>query len=194
VLAAALYFFNKRMNQQADAKGGHMQRVMADDDTLGDDDDDDDDDDDGGGGAGDEEEADGGDDGADGEDGENGEDGDEGEGDDEGAAEDDAADGEPLTIKAFVALGDQVHSIVLPLESVESWGGLSQTIHEACEDGDVPDLPEHGIMHIVLNINGVTVPVTGKTPIDELWKAKALKVSIAAEDDEDGDAENDGAV
>ena len=37
-------------------------------------------------------------------------------------------------------------------------------------------------MHIVLNVNGVTVPVTNKTPIDQLWDAKAIKVSIVPEE------------
>lgn len=99
---------------------------------------------------------------------------------------------ETLNIKAFVALGDQVHSILLPLDGVDSWGGLSQAIHEVCEDSDVPNLPEHGIMHIVLNINGNTIPVTGKTPIAQLWRAKALKVSVTAdkpdEEEDDGNA------
>jgi len=88
----------------------------------------------------------------------------------------------PSTMKAFVALGDDVHSITLPLDEIESWASLSQTIHETCEDSSVPDLPVHGIMHIVLNVNGKTVPVTGMTPLDELWKAKAIKVSITDED------------
>ena len=83
-----------------------------------------------------------------------------------------------LSMKAFVALGDQVHAIVLPLAGISSWATLSQTIHEVCEDSDVPQLPVHGIMHIVLNIDGETVPVTGKTPLKELWRAKAIKVSI----------------
>ena len=82
------------------------------------------------------------------------------------------------SIKAFVALSDEVHSITLPLSGIDSWGGLSQTIHEVCEDSDVPDLPVHGIMHIVLNVDGQTVPVTAKTPLEQLWKAKAIKVSI----------------
>ena len=120
--------------------------------------------------------------------GEEEEDDDEGEDLEAGAA--DAAK-EPLTIKAFVALGDQVHSIVLPLDAIDSWGMLSQTIHEVCEDSDVPDLPVHGIMHIVLNINGATVPVTGKTPIDELWRAKAIKVSITAEPTEEEEEEEE---
>ena len=38
-------------------------------------------------------------------------------------------------------------------------------------------------MHIVLNINGTTVPVTGKTPIDMLWRAKAIKVSMTSAED-----------
>jgi len=92
----------------------------------------------------------------------------------------------PKSMKAFVALGDQIHSVVLPLENIESWASLSQTIHETCEDNDVPQLPVHGIMHIVLNVNGKTVPVTGMTPLEELWKAKAIKVSIT---DDDRDAQ-----
>jgi hypothetical protein len=184
--ALLLVFVNKRLGQQADSKGGQMQRVHADDaddDTLGDEDDDDDDDEDE---DEDEDDGDGDGDGADG----------EGEGTPTGG--DSAADGgaaksgdEPLTMKAFVALSDQVHSIVLPLDKVESWGQLSQTIHEVCEDGDVPDLPEHGIMHIVLNVNGTTVPVTGRTPIDELWRAKAIKVSITAEEEEEEEEEGE---
>ena len=91
------------------------------------------------------------------------------------------------SLKAFVALRDQVYSIQLPLGGVQSWAQLSQTIHESCEDSDVPDLPVHGIMHIVLNVNGATVPVTGRTPLDELWRAKAVKVSIT--DDGAGEAQ-----
>ena len=120
------------------------------------------------------------------------EDGDEEDGDEDGDLEEGGgAEKEPLTIKAFVALSDQVHSIVLPLDAIDSWGGLSQTIHEVCEDSDVPDLPDNGIMHIVLNINGATVPVTGKTPIDELWRAKAIKVSITGAEDEEGEEDDD---
>ena len=44
-------------------------------------------------------------------------------------------------------------------------------------------------MHIVLNVEGVTVPVTGRTPISELWRAKAIKVSI--NDDKDDNEEDD---
>lgn len=113
-----------------------------------------------------------------------GEDGDD-EGDQEGDGVAKSGGAEALTIKAFVALGDQVHSVLLPLDGIESWGALSQTIHETCEDSDVPDLPEHGIMHIVLNVDGTTVPVTGKTPLEELWRAKAIKVSITANEDAD---------
>ena len=82
------------------------------------------------------------------------------------------------TMRAFVALGEQVHGIVLPLDGINSWADLSQTIHEICEDSDVPKLPMQGIMHMVLNVDGMTVPVTGKTPLDKLWQAKAIKVSI----------------
>jgi hypothetical protein len=85
------------------------------------------------------------------------------------------------TIKAFVALGREVHSVILPLKGIRSWGALSQAIHESCEEHDLPDLPVNGIMHIVLNVNGKTVPVTGTTPLDELWRARAIKVSITDE-------------
>jgi len=91
----------------------------------------------------------------------------------------------PESLKAFVALGDDIHTITLPLTDIQSWGGLSQTIHETCEDNHVTNLPVHGIMHIVLNINGKTVPVTASTPLEELWKAKAIKVSITDEDEDD---------
>ena len=169
VVAGGIMFAKNRLAKEH-RKGGHMQRVHGDDDdTIGDDDDDEEDDD---------EEDDGDDDDEDG-----------------SGGEDKAGDVEGQTIKAFVALGDQVHSIVLPLDGIESWGALSQTIHEVCEDSDVPDLPVHGIMHIVLNVDGVTVPVTGKTPIDQLMDAKAIKVSITSEGDEedDDDAEDDAS-
>ena len=180
LLAAGIYAAKDRLlGRHPQHKGGHMTRVHANDDgdedetMMGDDDDDDEDDDD-------EEEE--------------GEEllGDEDEDEEDGDLEAGTADAAPLTIKAFVALGEQVHSIVLPLDTIESWGALSQTIHEVCEDSDVPDLPENGIMHIVLNVNGATVPVTGKTPIDELWRAKALKVSITAEGADEEDTEEDG--
>ena len=88
---------------------------------------------------------------------------------------------DPGSVKTFVALGSQVHSIVLPLAGVTSWASLSQGIHDACEDNDLPELPTNGIMHIVLNVEGDTVPVTASTPINTLWSAKAIKVSIADE-------------
>ena len=102
--------------------------------------------------------------------------------DEEEATEPDLENGRPETMKAFVALDNQIHTIVLPLVDVDSWATLSQTIHETCEDSGVPDLPVHGIMHIVLNVKGKTVPVTGITPFDELWKARAIKVSITDDD------------
>lgn len=115
-----------------------------------------------------------------------GEDGDENDPDEDEDGEkedtDAASAARPESMKAFVALGDQIHSIVLPLTGIDSWAELSQTIHETCEESGVPDLPVHGIMHIVLNVDGKTVPVTGMTPLDELWKAKAIKVSITDED------------
>ena len=49
------------------------------------------------------------------------------------------------------------------------------------------------MMHIVLNVNGKTLPVTGKTPIDELWRAKAIKVSITNEEDEE-EGEEEGEL
>ena len=85
-------------------------------------------------------------------------------------------------MKAFVAIAGKVHTVTLSLGGIDSWANLSQTIHETCEDNSVPDLPVHGIMHIVLNVRGKTIPVTGTTPIDELWKAKAIKVSITDEE------------
>ena len=84
----------------------------------------------------------------------------------------------PASIKAFVALGNHVHSITLPLLSVDSWSTLSQRIHETCEEEGLSNVPEHGIMHLVLNVNGETVPVTGSTQLEVLWSAKAIKVSI----------------
>ena len=86
------------------------------------------------------------------------------------------------SLKAFVALGAQMYTIQLPLDGVESWAQLNQTIHESCEkNATVPDLPARATMHIVLNVNGVTVPASGRTPLDELWRAKVLKVSITDE-------------
>ena len=105
-----------------------------------------------------------------------------GEDEDEDEDEDEEDNGTGKTIKAFVAVSDQVHSVPLPLDGITSWANLSQTVHEVCEDSNIPDLPLHGIMHIVLNIDGLTVPVTGKTPLSQLYRAKALKVSIGVDD------------
>ena len=128
------------------------------------------------------------------EDGDDDDDDDDDDGDDDDDDDDDdeadeekgeagaASSSPPLTMRSFVALRDQVHAITLPLKGVVSWANLSQTIHEVCEDSDVPELPVHGIMHIVLNIDGETVPVTGKTPFKELWRAKAIKVSITEDE------------
>ena len=165
VLAALVVHFKDR------SKGSKTHsRISAgdDDDEDGEDEDEDDDDDDEGDDDDDDDDED--------------EDEDEGDGAKEEEDVEKGAVPRPESMKAFVALGDAVHSIVLPMSEIESWATLSQTIHETCEDSDVPDLPVHGIMHIVLNVNGKTVPVTGMTPLDELWKAKAIKVSITDED------------
>ena len=189
LIAAGVYFYKKRFGNESQhpKKGGRMQRVHSEDDEegmIGEEDGDDEEEEDGDEDEEEEEEDD--------ED-EDEEDGGEDEGEDEDEVPADLeGGGEPLTIKAFVALGDQIHSIELPLEGIDSWGALSQTIHEVCEEGELPDLPENGIMHMVLNINGNTMPVTGKTRIDELWRAKAIKVSITgAKDDAEDDGEED---
>ena len=177
------------LGDPAAMKGGKMQRVRNEDDGQDDDDDnedegdeDDEEDDDG---AEDEEDAD-----DDDEDGESDDDGDDESDDDcddgQGASLANASS-EPKTLKAFVALGSEVHSITLPLLNIDSWATLSQTIHEVCEDSDVPELPTHGIMHIVLNVDGKTVPVTAKTHLKQLWAAKAIKVSIAAGEEASAD-------
>ena len=168
---AALFLHAKERNM-LDACGlpGKMQRVRsANDDDEEDDDEEEEDDDD------DDDDRDGGDDGDD-------------DVDDMGAVSDSDVEGcgsglkRSESMKAFVAIADQVHTVVLSLGGIDSWANLSQTIHETCEDNSVPDLPVNGIMHIVLNVKGKTIPVTGTTPIDELWKAKAIKVSITDEE------------
>ena len=143
------------------------------------------------------------DDGSDDDDDENGDEGDGNGDDDDDVGEDDDEEGsddvekatiigKPESVKTFVALADQVHSIVVPLGDIDSWAALSQGIHETCEEGDVPELPVQGIMHIVLNVGGKTVPVTASTPLEELWKAKAIKVSITdeAQEQQDGPRRN----
>ena len=171
VLAALLMHAREQgMLSACGLRGKQMQRVRNAEEEEVDDDDDDDD-------GGDERE------------GEEEEEDDDDDDDDEsphhmangGDVEAGGGGGRPSTMKAFVALGDQVHTVRLSLEAIESWAMLSQTIHETCEDSGVPDLPQNGIMHIVLNIGGKTVPVTGTTALDELWRAKAIKVSITDE-------------
>lgn len=81
-------------------------------------------------------------------------------------------------IKAFVELRGEIHSVKLPCEGVTSWGALSQLIHEVCEDNGVPDLPVHGTMHIILNVDGKPVPVTGATRLAALQDASAIRVTI----------------
>lgn len=87
----------------------------------------------------------------------------------------------PETIKAYVELDGQVHCVVLPLTGIKSWGALSQLVHEACEDSGVPNLPVHGVMHIVLNVGDKPVPVTASTRLVQLHRAKALRVTIGAD-------------
>eukprot|EP00965_Chrysotila_dentata_P233546 6199654-Pleurochrysis_carterae.AAC.8 len=67
---------------------------------------------------------------------------------------------------------------MLNISGVESWAALSQLVHEACEEAGVPNLPAHGIMHIVLNVYGRPIPVTASTKLSQLRRAKALRVSI----------------
>ena len=83
-------------------------------------------------------------------------------------------------IKAFVELGGKVHSISLQTAGIQSWASLSQLIHEVCAESGVPELPPHGIMHIVLNVNELPVPVTSSTSLSQLRRAKSLRVTIGA--------------
>lgn len=177
----ALGLFLRSGSQGGLRKRKGMQRVRneddEDDDVTDDDGSDDDDDENGDEGDG------------------NGDDDDEVGGDDDEEGSDDVEKAiieRPESVKTFVALADQVHSIVVPLGDIDSWAALSQGIHETCEEGDVPELPAQGIMHIVLNVAGKTVPVTASTPLEELWKAKAIKVSITdeAQEQQDGPRRN----
>ena len=85
----------------------------------------------------------------------------------------------PESIKTYVGLPDgQVHCVLLPLGGMSSWGMLSQMVHEACEDSGVPNLPAHGVMHIVLNIGNKPVPVTASTKLSQLNRARTLRITI----------------
>ncbi|KAL1524121.1 hypothetical protein AB1Y20_019030 [Prymnesium parvum] len=82
------------------------------------------------------------------------------------------------TLKTFVELRGKVHSILLPTQGVTSWAELSQRIHEVCERSSIPDLPSLGTMHIVLNLDGRSVPVTSTTRLSTLIDATNLRVTI----------------
>jgi len=98
------------------------------------------------------------------------------------ASTDEAVEPALGVIQASVELRDEVHDVRLPCEGVTSWAAFSQLVHEVCEDSGVPNLPVLGTMHIVLNVNGEPLPVTGSTPLSALRDATALRVTIGTDD------------
>ena len=82
------------------------------------------------------------------------------------------------SLKGYVEIGNTVYPVDLPCRTVDSWAALSQHIHEVCEANGVPNLPIHGTMHIVLNVEDQAVPVTGGLELDVLQQAIALRVTI----------------
>lgn len=85
------------------------------------------------------------------------------------------------SVRAFIEIGDDLHGLVISLDGVDSWTELSQVVHEACEEVQLPNLPEAGVMHIVLNVDGKPIPVTAQTQMDMLQRAKAIRVTLGSE-------------
>lgn len=82
------------------------------------------------------------------------------------------------SLKAFIEIQGALHALKVDISGVDSWPTLSQVLHEACEERDLPDMPENGIMHIVLDLEDQPVPVTASTPLWQLFKARAVRISI----------------
>ena len=76
-----------------------------------------------------------------------------------------------------------MHAVHIDSAGHESWADVSQAVHEACEDAELPKLPVHGVMHIVLIIGGKPIAVTRSTRLAALGAADMIKVTISDESD-----------
>jgi len=83
-----------------------------------------------------------------------------------------------LEIPTHVDVHGKVYLVQLQLGGVASWADVSERVHESCELFGIPELPDQGIMHLVLELDGRRVPVTPRTRFAALSRTSALRVTI----------------
>ena len=88
-----------------------------------------------------------------------------------------------LAMLTRLLVAGTVHAVHIDSSGHESWADVSQAVHEACEDAELPKLPVHGVMHIVLIIGGKPIAVTRSTRLAALAAADMIKVTISDEGD-----------
>ena len=88
-----------------------------------------------------------------------------------------------LAMLTRLLVAGTVHAVHIDSAGHESWADVSQAVHEACEDAELPKLPVHGVMHIVLIIGGKPIAVTRSTRLAALAAAEMIKVTISDEAD-----------